>query len=113
MKTLLHSPQARQQVRANLVLARLAELLFVDTDEEILRAGEVPVVFALYRGWRLEVYVELGENQRESSPWSWVLILSRGDLRGFRLFSREEVRSAAHHVHRFVEEPSYRRRWFR
>jgi hypothetical protein len=113
--TILHEPlRVQEQGRANWIVTRLAQLLRVPTEEETLRdPPEVPLVFASYRGWRLDVYVELAEEGVGNGAWSWVLILSRGDLRGYRLFTLEKLRRAAHHVHRFAEDPAYRRHWFR
>jgi hypothetical protein len=114
MKTLHDSLQVEQQSWANLIVTRLAELLGVATAEEVLLdLAEVPLVYACYRGWRLDVYLDLEETDLEGPAWSWVLILSRGDLRGYRLFTDEDLRGAAQHVRRFAEDVSYRRRWFR
>lgn len=111
---ILHEPlRVEEQARANWIVTRLAELLRVPTAEEVLlELAEVPLVFTSYRGWRLDVYVELAE-EAEGDEWSWVVILSRGDLRGYRLFTEEDVPSAADHVRRFADDQVYRRRWFR
>ena len=113
MTPVSHTLRVEEQERANRLVRQLAALLGAPIGVEICRnLSDDLMVYALYRGWRLDAYVELEEGERDQPPGVWVLILSRGDARAYRAFTGA-ARNAAEHVHRFAADEGYRRRWLR
>jgi hypothetical protein len=109
----LHPSLLREeQVRANWIVAEIAELLPCPTAEESLpELSEVPVRGAEYFGWQLHVYLDLGEEEFGCPLGFWVLILSRGPERAFLVLEGDDFYQAARHIRRFVRDAAYRRRW--
>jgi hypothetical protein len=60
MRILDDSLRAEEQRRANEIVAAIAASLGVPTTEEVvLELAEVRLLSACYRGWQIDVYLEL------------------------------------------------------
>ncbi len=79
-------------------------------EETLAELSEVPVLGAEYFGWQLHVYVNLVEEECDCPLGFWVLILSRGSERAFRVFEGDDFYRAARHIRRFVRDAANRRR---
>ena len=106
------SLRTEAQVRANRIVREVAGLLACPTAEESLtELGELSFLGAEYCGWQLHVYLDLVEEEFDQPLGFWVLILSRGVERAFRVLEGDDFYQAAQHVRRFVRDVAYRRRW--
>jgi hypothetical protein len=106
------SLRVEQQLRANWIVSELARLLGCPTTEEPpLESPEFKLLGTEHDGWEIHAYLELEEAGLDRPLGDWVLILSRGETRAFRVFQGDDFRPPADHIRRFVREAAYRRRW--
>jgi CheY-like chemotaxis protein len=100
-------PEERR--RANRIVRELAVVLDIPFGAEVLEADLL--VYARYRDWRIDVYLELETGDVAEPMGPWVLILSRDEERACRTFPGPGVVEAAEHIRSFVADAQYRRRW--
>jgi hypothetical protein len=112
MILLQDSLRAEEQLRANWIVSDLARLLGCPTTEEPpLESFGINLLGAEHEGWEIHAYLELEEEDLDRPLGDWVLILSRGETRSFRVLQGDDFRPAADHIRQFVREAAYRRRW--
>jgi hypothetical protein len=110
--TVMHdSLRVGEQLRANWIVSDLARLLACPTTEEPPRKfDEIALLGAEHKGWEIHVYLEL-EEDLDQALGDWVLILSCGETRSFRVFAGDDLRQAVNHIRLFARDAAYRRRW--
>ena len=95
-----------EQVRVNWIVGEIAGLLPCPTAEETLAelSEGLLVLGAEYFAWQLHVYLDLVEEEFDCPLSFWVLILSRGSERAFRVLEGDDFHQAALHIRRFVRD---------
>jgi hypothetical protein len=98
--------------RANWIIDRLAATLGQEVLEHPLpESEEVPLWYIQFRGFHIDVYLELEEAGRARATGLWILVISGSCGTAVRAFRGADIPSAISHILRFSHDEKYRRLW--
>jgi hypothetical protein len=107
------TPEAIEaRVRANWIIELLAATLGQEVREHPLpESEEVPLWYVLFRGFHIDVYLELEEACLARATGLWILVISGSCGTAVRAFRGADIPPAIIHILRFSRDDKYRRLW--